>query len=423
MNKLIKFGLALFILAQTFNVYAQFGGFLQNLQKQLQDLQIPNQNENKPGTSMPEAPKQQTSPNNNIQISTDFETDAKRKYFIDTSLFSLLEAGSNIWVPFNSIGLCKDPNISLRVDIRNDILIFDTKNPDHSFIWGGRKGLGLEKIQINSEEFIKMVYKGREFDVINYYKMIDINSLELHHQFRNQNGQLSQFVKNKINTTTNKVEILPNYKCGHPNIENLIVESASLKEKSAKDVISANEVSASRDRNQDSNRSKSLLQDALPKAQAFSRESGSSWKLFEKKDELSGRLAKFARLDSKTEGGSIVTVEAKCESQSIGLKIYVTGATYPAVFTRYTGGFNVLGRIAINEDVSDYPFFRSRQFSNVIEFSMNMDKPSGLFLHSKDNSSFYVHRLILEIPTSNGKIIIRVPTLSDAIRGISNECV
>ena len=163
-----------------------------------------------------------------------------------------------------------------------------------------------------------------------------------------------------------------------------------------------------------------LIAQSIPKAQAFAKEAGSAWKLFQKKDELTGEVEKFSRLETQAEGGEKVVSDITCFGKGVVLmKTSVYGALFPATKDRYTSTWGVDGRIALNDKVFDYTFSRSPQFNNVILVFFSFDEASGLFAFDQGNV-FY--RVVMEITSSSGKIVLKLPPLADSIKAVTSSC-
>ena len=176
---------------------------------------------------------------------------------------------------------------------------------------------------------------------------------------------------------------------------------------------------------------------ALSKGAEFAKEAGESWKLFQKKDELSGKTVQFARFISKVDqSGSEATTDLTCNDGIINFEITAKNLVIPARYSK--GQWYVDGRQASNEKVSEVVYTRSEKFNNVIQGSIAFETSQGFFTRtsnggvdayltalaqlSNNTEGPIIYRLLFEIPTSKGSIIVKLPPTANAIRALTKNC-
>lgn len=176
---------------------------------------------------------------------------------------------------------------------------------------------------------------------------------------------------------------------------------------------------------------------AISKGSEFVKEAGESWKLFQKKDELSGKTIQFARFISKVDqSGSEATTDLTCNDGVINFEITTKNLIIPARYSK--GQWYVDGRQATNEKVSEVVYTRSEKFNNVIQGSIAFETSQGFFTQtsnggvdayltalaqlSNNTEGPIIYRLLFEIPTSKGPIIVKMPPIANAIRALTKNC-
>lgn len=180
------------------------------------------------------------------------------------------------------------------------------------------------------------------------------------------------------------------------------------------------------------------LKTALSKGAEFAKDAGDSWKLFQKKDALSGKTIQFARFISKVDqSGSEATTDLTCNDGIINFEITAKNLVIPARYSK--GQWYVDGRQASNEKVSEVVYTRSEKFNNVIQGSIAFETSQGFFtrtsnggvdayltalaqLSNNTEGPIIIYRLLFEIPTSKGSIIVKLPPTANAIRALTKNC-
>jgi hypothetical protein len=168
------------------------------------------------------------------------------------------------------------------------------------------------------------------------------------------------------------------------------------------------------------------------KGNEFAKETGNIWKLFEKKDPLSGKTILFARAESTIASSSKGVAEIYCSELKndklyfLEYKIVFSGTTLPSRSVKTLMGGYIRaadGRVAQNAKVAAEDFRISQQFSNVVEGIILVDKSTGLFKNVQNEfDDELLHRLIFEIVTSNGNFILKIPPLANSLKQLAQSC-
>lgn len=168
------------------------------------------------------------------------------------------------------------------------------------------------------------------------------------------------------------------------------------------------------------------------KGNEFAKETGNIWKLFEKKDPLSGKTILFARTESSIASSSKGVAEIYCSELKneklyfLEYKIVFSGTTLPSRSVKTLMGGYIRaadGRVAQNAKLAALDFRISQQFSNVVEGIILVDKSTGLFKNVQNEfDDELLHRLIFEIVTSNGNFILKIPPLANSLKQLAQSC-
>lgn len=151
---------------------------------------------------------------------------------------------------------------------------------------------------------------------------------------------------------------------------------------------------------------------------AFANEVKDSWKLQRGRDELTGRNWINARLDQPIGGSSSVTALLWCsEPKRLSYRLTFNQATPSWVLRDGPSGkkWVVESRMAQNQSVSPVNFEIAETYNNIITGTITVEQPHGLF-------GGWIYRLLFDIPTNVGNVVIKVPPLAPAIQAVSESC-
>ncbi len=153
----------------------------------------------------------------------------------------------------------------------------------------------------------------------------------------------------------------------------------------------------------------------MEKGRSFANEVRDAWKSQRGRDELTGRSWVAARLDQPIGEKSSVTVQVWCgEQKTLSYRLTFNQAI-PTTSNIKTLGKVATGRRAENEKVQEWNFKVSNEYSNVITGSISVEPPHGLFEGG-------VYRLLWDIPTNVGNVVIKVPPLAPSIQAVYSSC-
>lgn len=295
------------------------------------------------------------------------------------------------------------------------------------------------------------VYDSGPYSLINFYKAASLNDV-----FGKSNYIIFQYSQNLEKSEINLFEKETGVKLFKLTTEDTIKQLESLLQQI--DSLEPDQVRANRARKITLDRLSELKQirvaeqaaeikrsetakantenakNAANKGIEFAREAGDSWKLYEKKDELSGSTITFARSIVKLDNGE-ATTDIYCSSKNILSFEITTKNILMPIKLNNKGQRYLEGRQANNEKVfvSFYP--ASDKYNNVllgkIFYKSSLDSFFGtehdlLFVNvqqsANDPSTIGIYRMIFELPTNKSPLIIKIPSLASSIKKLMQSC-
>jgi hypothetical protein len=177
----------------------------------------------------------------------------------------------------------------------------------------------------------------------------------------------------------------------------------------------------------------SEIKDAYTKGMVFAKESGVKWILTERKDPMSGKIDRLAKLESKSESGASLISELTCvpvaNEKNLTAIVHKHTLSKGIVPSHRDGNrYSNVGRQRINEKVTEMFWLQDAKFNNV--WSGNILTQDAIFAFVENGIAFkevggkktFLYDLMYELSTNMGPVFIKMPPYDNAINALIRSC-
>ena len=170
--------------------------------------------------------------------------------------------------------------------------------------------------------------------------------------------------------------------------------------------------------------------DTRTKGLQFAKDSGVKWQLLEKKDEMTGTKAIFARLESQSSGGARIATETICNKPNLTLKFTIIKGDVPVErHPNFRSALVANVRLKINEKLTDDVIIQDGAYRNLFYFaSGNIVKgrleslARDVFKAEQIEPETPIYAVMVEIPTNMGAVLVKIPPFDTAVDSVINSC-
>jgi hypothetical protein len=166
---------------------------------------------------------------------------------------------------------------------------------------------------------------------------------------------------------------------------------------------------------------KQVDQNTFEKGRQIAKMSGVKWVSYTKKDEMSGRESRFARLQVKNQQGASATADLSCD----GMRITFEKGEVPMIL-RGANRFATESRVKVNDYLGKGEVFQ-KDFKNVfypnffLGIGIGKIKNGRLYVFYSSQDEL-VYDWMVEVSTSLGTILIKAPPFDQAIESVLQSC-
>jgi hypothetical protein len=400
MKKLLIFYFALFF---SCSANAQFGDLLKGLEKIAKELGGDNQQQSQP--QQESTINKQTQPELK-QDSNNLNSAKERLVFSNAD--EMIKTLNGTW----SRNCSNASSLFLKMETKD--LSMGHKNIGLQKTWSSYKD-GTEKIlQSGESKFFKTLIYDPQSNRVQYdWEKMEADGKSAQY---NPNNWTIEIIDN------NKFKIVEWREYYNPIIRNGIIVKTGLE---SAPWIRCNVAELSKvvsdEKNSAQIKQKQADQNTFEKGRQIAKMSGVKWVLYTKKDEMSGRDSRFARLQVKNQQGASATADLSCD----GMRITFEKGEVPMVL-RGANRFATESRVKVNDYLVKGEIFQ-KEFKNVFYPNFFLGIGVGKFKNGRlfiiyTSGEELVYDWMVEVSTSLGPILIKAPPFDQAIESVLQSC-